>query len=90
MEREMARLEGGASSPTRGSMICGVTVVIAVMKEMARKTLKSFVTQSPILEVSIWAVVFAVKNIPQGGSEEDQHQSEWSAGEEISQWTDKQ
>ena len=34
-------------------MICGVTVVMAVMKEMARKTLKLEVTQSPILgEVS--------------------------------------
>ncbi len=30
--------------------------MIAVMKEMARKTLKLLVTQSPILKVSILAV----------------------------------
>ena len=56
MEREIARLEGGASSPTRGSMICGVTVVMAVMKEMARKTLKLEVTQRPILGMSVRTV----------------------------------
>lgn len=50
MERDAALLLGGARSPTKGSMSCGVTVVIAVMKEMAVKAPKSFVTQTPILD----------------------------------------
>jgi hypothetical protein len=50
IERDAALLLGGARSPTKGSMSCGVTVVIAVIKEMAVKAPKSFVTQTPILE----------------------------------------
>jgi hypothetical protein len=50
IDRDAALLLGGARSPTRGSMSCGVTVVIAVMKEMAVKAPKSLVTHTPILE----------------------------------------
>jgi hypothetical protein len=49
IDRDAALLLGGARSPTSGSMSCGVTVVIAVMKEMAVKAPRSFVTQTPIL-----------------------------------------
>ncbi|KAF9766859.1 hypothetical protein IL306_000664 [Fusarium sp. DS 682] len=38
----------GAKSPTRGTISCGVTVVAPQTKDKARKTVKSFVTQSPI------------------------------------------
>jgi hypothetical protein len=38
----------GAKSPTRGTISCGVTVVAPHTKDKARKTVKSFVTQSPI------------------------------------------
>ena len=51
IDREKALLDAGASSPTRGSMICGVTVVTAVIYEMVRKALKLFVTHRPILVV---------------------------------------
>ena len=50
MERAVARRWGGAMSPTRGSMSCGVTVVTLVMKEMARKVGKECVMQSAILD----------------------------------------
>jgi hypothetical protein len=38
MERAAARLLGGAKSPTKGSINWGVTVVTAVMKDIAVKT----------------------------------------------------
>lgn len=50
MDRDAALLLGGARSPTKGSMSCGVTVVMAVIKEMAVKAAKFVVTQTPILE----------------------------------------
>jgi hypothetical protein len=50
MDKDAALLLGGARSPTRGSMSCGVTVVIAVMKEMAVKAPRSLVTHTPILD----------------------------------------
>lgn len=53
IEREAARLFGGARSPTKGSMSCGVTVVTAEMNEMAVKTAKLSVMQTPILEVRV-------------------------------------
>lgn len=46
-EIAVARRCAGARSPTRGSISWGVTVVIAVMKESARKTEKDFVTHKP-------------------------------------------
>lgn len=49
IERDAARLLGGARSPTSGSMSWGVTVVIAVMKEIAVKAAKDLVTHTPIL-----------------------------------------
>ena len=49
MDRDAALLLGGARSPTRGSISCGVTVVMAVMKEIAVNAAKSFVTHTPIL-----------------------------------------
>lgn len=49
IESEDARLSGGAKSPTSGNMICGVTVVMAVMNEMPVKVAKDVVTQRPIL-----------------------------------------
>jgi len=49
MERDAARRWGGARSPTRGSMSCGVTVVTAVMKDIAVKVLRSWVTHRPSL-----------------------------------------
>ena len=51
MERAVERRSGGAMSPTRGSMSCGVTVVTAVMKEMARKAGNDLVMHSPILDI---------------------------------------
>lgn len=47
IESAVARLAGGARSPTRGSMICGVTVVMAVIKDKARNTGKEVVIQRP-------------------------------------------
>lgn len=47
IERAAARLAGGARSPTRGSISCGVTVETAVMKDKATKTGKDLVTQRP-------------------------------------------
>lgn len=44
-ERAAARREGGARSPTSGSMSCGVTVVMATMNDIAVKVLRSFVRQ---------------------------------------------
>lgn len=44
---ELARRSGGARSPTRGSMSCGVTVVKPVRKETALKTGKEVVRQRP-------------------------------------------
>lgn len=52
IESEDARRSGGAKSPTSGNMICGVTVVMAVMEEMPVKVAKEFVTQSPILDTT--------------------------------------
>jgi len=49
IERAAARRLGGARSPTRGSMSCGVTVVTAVRNDMTVKTVRFFVTQRPIL-----------------------------------------
>jgi hypothetical protein len=49
IESDAALLFGGAKSPTRGSISCGVTVVIAVMNEIAVKAFKFLVTQTPIL-----------------------------------------
>ena len=40
---------GGAKSPTNGSISCGVTVVMATMKEMAVKAARLFVRQRPSL-----------------------------------------
>ena len=40
---------GGAISPTNGSMICGVTVVTEVMKDIAPNAAKELVMHSPIL-----------------------------------------
>lgn len=51
MLRARGRRFGGASSPTRGSMIWGVTVVMAVMKETPRKTEKFEVRQRTILVI---------------------------------------
>lgn len=50
IESEEARLSGGAKSPTSGNMICGVTVVMAVMNEIPVKVAKEVVTQRPILD----------------------------------------
>ncbi len=49
IDKAIARLCGGARSPTRGSIIWGVTVVIAVKKEMAENAAKLLVVQRPIL-----------------------------------------
>lgn len=46
--REEARREGGARSPTRGSMSCGVTVVAPQRKDMAEKEGKEVVRQRGI------------------------------------------
>ena len=48
VERAVARLAGGARSPTRRSMSCGVTVMTAVMKERATKTENDPVRHKPI------------------------------------------
>lgn len=55
IESEEARLSGGAKSPTSGNMICGVTVVMAVMNEIPVKVAKEVVTQSPILDTNTQA-----------------------------------
>lgn len=47
IESAVARLWRGARSPTRGSISCGVTVDIAVMKDSTRKTEKDFVRHNP-------------------------------------------
>lgn len=57
MERDMARLAGGARSPTRGSMSCGVTVETAVMKESATKTGNDLVMQRPSHWIDVNMVV---------------------------------
>lgn len=49
IDRLVARRCGGAKSPTKGSIIWGVTVVTAVMNDMTRDTVKLFVTQSLML-----------------------------------------
>ena len=51
IDRADARLCGGARSPTSGSMSCGVTVVIAVIKDIAQNTSKLLVRHKPILLV---------------------------------------
>lgn len=51
MEREAARRWGGARSPTSGSMICGVTVVMETRKERAVKVRRFVVRQRPSLGV---------------------------------------
>lgn len=50
IESEDARLSGGAKSPTSGNMICGVTVVMAVINDIPVNVAKEVVTQRPILE----------------------------------------
>ena len=52
IDRAIARLCGGARSPTNGSIICGVTVVMAVKKEMAENAAKLLVVQRPILKAT--------------------------------------
>lgn len=52
IESEDARLFGGARSPTSGNMICGVTVVIAVMNEIPVNVANEVVTQRMILNTS--------------------------------------
>lgn len=54
IERDSGRLFAGASSPTSGNMIWGVTVVMDVIKLMPRKTLKFLVIQRAILCMSVW------------------------------------
>jgi hypothetical protein len=75
IESDAALLLGGARSPTKGSMSCGVTVVIAVIKEMAVKAPKSFVTQTPILETEVHQQTALDRPfqsyIPHGRSKED-------------------
>jgi hypothetical protein len=61
IERAIARLCGGARSPTKGNIICGVTVVMAVMKEMAWKIRKSVVTHSPIQRVAVKKIMPSTK-----------------------------
>ena len=51
IERAAARLCGGAKSPTRGSINCGVTVVTEQIKEIAVNVARLLVTQSPILRL---------------------------------------
>lgn len=51
IERAAARRLGGARSPTRGSINWGVTVVTAVMNEIAVKTPRLVVMQRPSLKV---------------------------------------
>jgi len=51
IERAAARLCGGAKSPTRGSINCGVTVVTEQIKEIAVNVARLFVMQSPILRL---------------------------------------
>lgn len=46
MAMQDAFLLAGASSPARGSMSCGVTVVIPQRNDMAQKTRKFTVRQS--------------------------------------------
>ena len=53
MERAAARLFGGARSPTRGSMSCGVTVVMEVMKDIAVKVARSWVRHRPSLGIRV-------------------------------------
>lgn len=50
IDRDAALLLGGARSPTKGSMSCGVTVVTAVINEIAVKAARLLVTQTPILD----------------------------------------
>lgn len=57
IESEDARLSGGAKSPTSGNMICGVTVVMAVMNEMPVKVAKDVVTQRPILNTHKYKLI---------------------------------
>ena len=75
IDRDAALLLGGARSPTRGSISCGVTVVIAVINEMAVKAAKSFVTQTPILMRKIYQQSDSTQAywsyIPHGRSKED-------------------
>lgn len=72
IERAVARLCGGARSPTRGSINCGVTVETAVMKDIARKTENEFVRHKPshliisakaFLQSDRVQTIVAVKNI---------------------------
>ena len=49
MDSAAARRWGGARSPTSGSMSCGVTVVMATMKDIAVKTARLLVMQRPSL-----------------------------------------
>ena len=72
IEREVARLWGGARSPTRGIMSWGVTVETDVMKDMARKTGNEFVIHRPshltisaktLLWISEAQTIVAVKHI---------------------------
>ena len=49
IESDVARRFGGARSPTRGSISCGVTVVTEVRRERRQKAGKELVRQRPIL-----------------------------------------
>lgn len=49
IESDVDRRCGGAMSPTRGNISCGVTVVTLVTKDMAPKAANDLVTQRPIL-----------------------------------------
>ena len=83
--RAAARRCGGARSPTRGSMSWGVTVVMAVMKEMAVKVLRSEVRQRPSLAVLLLELVLLRGGnvggaiLPECCCEEDQATYEWTA-----------
>jgi hypothetical protein len=50
-ESAAARRCGGARSPTKGIMSCGVTVVTETMNDMPVKTPRSFVMQRPSLGI---------------------------------------
>lgn len=56
IESADARFSGGAKSPTSGNIICGVTVVTAVMKEIPVNAAKDLVTQRPILQIHFVSV----------------------------------
>lgn len=96
MARELALRAGGARSPTRGSMSCGVTVVTPQRKDTTWKATNDVVRQrtSHLSIISrrkpIRVEVCMIGQAYQSGGKRNKAKDERPATEEVPQGTDEQ